>query len=224
LQLLSPLRRLSLGSASVSEFLALLEWGTGGLVWLQNNWGICTASCRPPVLRAQTMLQQLVDTAAQTFTRRFSRQFNPCLDPLHISATAQRVRDHLLKQLDHDLRTTQYQLILDCVVQLSLPRLQQGLGQQDLSCYEQIVYSDFAPFLQPHVLYHRVLTDCLTTEIRQVVMNHTLPKHCIPLPVAVLPEHVYEDWPPGGDLQPCSWLSESSTLSSSADSYENIQD
>ncbi|XP_018583480.1 protein Niban-like [Scleropages formosus] len=223
-QLLSPLCRLGSGSARVSQYLALLELSAGGQAWLRTSWGIRVASCRAAVLRAQSTLQQLVDTAAETFRHMFSCQFNPSLDQLHISATVQRVRNHVLKQLDHDLRNTQYQLILECVLQLSLPRLLQGLGQQDLSHYEQLVDSDYAPFLQPHVLYHQVLREHLSQEIREV-MKHSLPRHCIPLPAGGLSDHVSEDGtPPEGPSRPCSRLSPSASLSSSVDSYENIQE
>ncbi|XP_036389471.1 protein Niban 1-like isoform X2 [Megalops cyprinoides] len=224
-ELLSPLSGLGLGSARASQYLAMLEWSAGGRAWLQASWGIHSSLCRPLVFQAQSTLQQLLDRAALMF--RHLLTLKPCLsvDPSQVTAILHRVRDRVLK-LDQDLRSVRAQLVLESLLQLSLPALIERLGHLDSSHYQPLVQPHYTPFLHPDIIYHQVLRASLTREI-QAVMRDTLPQQCVPLSTgrrSASSENTYEEWsPPGGHSRSCSQLSDSHTLTPGARSYENFE-
>ncbi|KAG9328082.1 hypothetical protein JZ751_016607 [Albula glossodonta] len=223
-EILSPLCDLGLGSARASQYLPLLELSAGGQAWLQASWGIHRDFCRLLVYQAQSTLQQLLDRAAVMFRRLLAVQIRFFLDPSQLSAALHRVRDQVLKQLDQDLRSIRTRLVLESVLQLSLPALIQKLSSLEPSLPQPLGYRDHTPFLHSNILHHQVLRASLTREIHKVIRD-TLPQDCVPLSAELQfpsSEHVYEDLsPPCGWLRTCSQLSDSPTLTPG--SFESVE-
>ncbi|KAJ8384626.1 hypothetical protein AAFF_G00199580 [Aldrovandia affinis] len=197
-EILSPLCGLGLGSAGASQYLAMLELSARGQAWLKASWGIRGDFWRPVVYQAQSTLQQLLDRAAVMFRHLLSDQNRFFMDPSQLTATLHRVRDQVLKQVDQDLRSIRTRLVLESVVQLSLPALIQRLGWLESSQYQPLVHPDYTPFLHPNIIYHQVLRASLTREI-QAVMRDTSPQPCVPVSAEVWfssSEHIYEQWAP----------------------------
>ncbi|KAJ8362912.1 hypothetical protein SKAU_G00117430 [Synaphobranchus kaupii] len=200
--ILSPLDGLGLGAARASQYLAMLEFSAGGRAWLQASWGIHGDFFRLFVYQAQSTLQQLMDRAVVMFRSLPSVQTHFFTDPSQLSSALHRVRDQVLEQLDQDLRNIRALLVLESVLQLSLPALIHKLGWLKLEYYQPRGHPEYAPFLQPNLIYYQVLRASLTREI-QAVMRDTLPDDCVPLSAEVC---FPSSEPPGGRLRNCSQL------------------
>ncbi|XP_035258810.1 protein Niban 1-like isoform X1 [Anguilla anguilla] len=201
-EILSPLDSLGPGTARASRYLAMLELSAGGRAWLQASWGIHRDFFRLFVYQAQSTLLQLMDRAVAMFRRLPSVQIQFCTDPSQLSSALHRVRDQVLEQLDQDLRSIRAQLVLDCVLQLSVPVLIQKLQWLRPEHYQPRGHPEYAPFLHPNIIHHRVLRASLTREIRAVIRD-SLPQDCVSLSPEV---HLPSSEPPGGRLQNCTQL------------------
>ncbi|XP_015204365.2 protein Niban 1 [Lepisosteus oculatus] len=226
-ELVSPLCSLGVGSARLSDCLLLLETAAERQKGWQESWGI--ESCRPLVLQAQSAVQQLLESAVFTFRRLLTLQFSYSLSPAQLSQALQRVHDRVLKQLDHDLVVLQAQLAGDALLHIALPMLLKELVPRcklHLTKYEQMVFSDYSDFLHIDNMFHSVLKEALTTEIRGVLKDtpkkYKLSLHCPSLALLNTPEQSYSVWPASSRDRSYSQLSGSTTLTSSTSSYENL--
>ncbi|MBN3299623.1 NIBAN protein, partial [Amia calva] len=208
-ELISPLNMLSRGSARATDCLALLEKMAGRQAGLQESWRI--ESSRSLMLQAQNSIQQLLDSAVFTFRRLLSLQFNYRLSPAQFNRALQNVHNRVLKQLDHDLTVVQTQLAHNTLLEIVLPVLLKELVPryklQDLTKYEQMVFSDYNNLLHIDNIYQGVVKEALVREINGVLKDAG---------------NIDGGWPPGSWDPLGSQLSGSGTMTPSTGSYENV--
>ncbi|XP_071783835.1 protein Niban 1-like isoform X1 [Centroberyx gerrardi] len=208
-EVLRPLSGLGPDDTRMWQCLARLEMSSEGRAWLQEAWGVHTGAWRPLALKAQNALYKVVDMCAVMFRRLVSRY--PCcsLDRSQLGAVLCRVRDRVVKQLDTELLAVRSQLILESILQLTLPTFTQSVGAQDLSRYDAMVTSDQAVFIHSDIIFHCILRDSMACHI-QSVMRYSLPQQCVPLPASPsnlsscssdFSEFVCQDLLPPGDRQ-----------------------
>nr|XP_046263473.1 protein Niban 1-like isoform X2 [Scatophagus argus] len=171
-QVLSPLSGLGPDSARLWHCLDKLELSFEGRMWLQKTWGLHSGTWRPLV----------VDMCAVMFLRLVSRYPCFCADSSQLTEMLCRVKERVIKHLDTELSALRSQLVLEIVLQITLPAFTHGVGEQDLSRYYAMVSSEQALFIHPDTIFHSVLRDSLTSYI-QSVMRYSLPQQFIPLPV-----------------------------------------
>ncbi|XP_037621200.1 uncharacterized protein LOC119485588 [Sebastes umbrosus] len=152
-----------------------------GRAWLQETWGVHSGTWRPLVLKAQDALYKVVDMCAVMFWRLLSRY--PCFsfDSSQLTAVLCRIKARVVKHLDTELLALRSQLILEVMLQITLPAFTRGVGEQDLSRYYAMVNSEQTLFIHPDIIFHSILRDNLTAYI-QSVMRYSLPQQFMPLP------------------------------------------
>ncbi|XP_040892017.1 protein Niban 1-like isoform X2 [Toxotes jaculatrix] len=198
-EVLTPLSGLGPDDDRMWQCLDGLELSSEGRAWLQETWGVHSGTWRPLV----------VDMCVVMFLRLVSRY--PCfsLDSAQLTAVLCRVKDKVVKHLDTELLALRSQLILETILQITLPAYVHSVGEQDLSRYEVMLNSEQALFIHPDIIFHSILRDSLTSYI-QSVMRYSLPQQFVPLPVSPITpcgsssgfsEPVYELLPPGDCFQ-----------------------
>ncbi|XP_050926723.1 protein Niban 1 isoform X3 [Lates calcarifer] len=149
--------------------------------------------------------KEVVDLCAVMFWRLVSRYTCYSFDSTQLMVVLCKVKDKVVKHLDEELLTLRSQLILDMILQITLPTFMHSVGRQDLSRYDAMVKSEHALFIHPVTIFHSILRDSLTSYI-QSVMRYSLPQQFVPLPVSPInpcsspsgfPESAYELLPPG---------------------------
>ncbi|XP_031145055.1 protein Niban 1-like isoform X2 [Sander lucioperca] len=206
---LTPLSGHGPDDARMWQCLDKLEMSSEGQTWLQETWGVHSGTWRPLLLKAQNALYEVVDMCAVMFRRLLSRY--PCFsfNSSQLTAVLCRIKEKVVKHLDTELLALRSQLILEAVLQITLPAFTHGVGEQDLSRYYAMVNSEQALFIHPDTIFHSVLRDNLTSYI-QSVMRHSLPQQFVPLPTSPrnpcsssssFSEPVYHKLLPPGDCQ-----------------------
>ncbi|XP_039663084.1 protein Niban 2-like isoform X2 [Perca fluviatilis] len=209
LRVLTPLSSHGPDDARMWQCLDKLELSSEGQTWLQETWGVHSGTWRPLLLKAQNALYEVVDMCAVMFRRLLSRY--PCFsfNSSQLTEVLCRIKEKVVKHLDTELLALRSQIILEVVLQITLPAFTHGVGEQDLSCYYAMVHSEQALFIHPDTIFHFILRDNLTSYI-QSVMRHSLPQQFMPLPVSPrnpcsssssFSEPVYHKLLPLGDCQ-----------------------
>ncbi|XP_031145057.1 protein Niban 2-like isoform X5 [Sander lucioperca] len=209
IKVLTPLSGHGPDDARMWQCLDKLEMSSEGQTWLQETWGVHSGTWRPLLLKAQNALYEVVDMCAVMFRRLLSRY--PCFsfNSSQLTAVLCRIKEKVVKHLDTELLALRSQLILEAVLQITLPAFTHGVGEQDLSRYYAMVNSEQALFIHPDTIFHSVLRDNLTSYI-QSVMRHSLPQQFVPLPTSPrnpcsssssFSEPVYHKLLPPGDCQ-----------------------
>ncbi|XP_037830770.1 protein Niban 1 isoform X2 [Kryptolebias marmoratus] len=165
------------------ECLDRLELSSEGRSWLQNTWGVHSETWRPLLLKAQNDLHKVADMCAKMFWRLVSRY--PCfsIESSQLTAVLSRVKDKVLKNLEADMLALRSEIILDVMLQITLPAFQQGVNEQNLSCYDAMISPEQALFIHPDIIFNSIMKDNLSTYI-QTEMRYFLPQHLVPLPVS----------------------------------------
>ncbi|XP_050926722.1 protein Niban 1 isoform X2 [Lates calcarifer] len=204
-EVLMPLSGLGPEDGRLWQCLDRLELSSEGRAWLQETWGVHSETWRPLILKAQNALYKVVDLCAVMFWRLVSRYTCYSFDSTQLMVVLCKVKDKVVKHLDEELLTLRSQLILDMILQITLPTFMHSVGRQDLSRYDAMVKSEHALFIHPVTIFHSILRDSLTSYI-QSVMRYSLPQQFVPLPVSPInpcsspsgfPESAYELLPPG---------------------------
>ncbi|TDH15985.1 hypothetical protein EPR50_G00014640 [Perca flavescens] len=121
---LTPLSSHGPDDARMWQCLDKLELSSEGQTWLQETWGVHSGTWRPLLLKAQNALYEL-------------------------TAVLCRIKEKVVKHLDTELLALRSQIILEVVLQITLPAFTHGVGEQDLSCYYAMVHSEQALFHSP---------------------------------------------------------------------------
>ncbi|XP_059186862.1 protein Niban 1-like [Centropristis striata] len=181
-EVLAPLKGLGSDDARMWQCLDRLELSSEGRTWLQETWGVHGGTWRPLVLKAQNMLYKVVDMCAVMFWKLLSRYPCSSFDSSQLTEVLCRIKERVVKHLDTELSALRSQLILEVMLQITLPAFTRGVGEQDLSRYYSMVNSEQTLFIHPDTIFHSILTDNLTSYI-QSVMRYSLPQKFMPLPV-----------------------------------------
>ncbi|KAM9115428.1 protein Niban 3 isoform 2-T2 [Pangshura tecta] len=132
----------------------------------------CFHSVTSLVLRAQNLMQQLMQNSVHTFHQLSEQHLSLATNHSQITQTLEKIKTRVLKKFDHDSSSTRKQFAQEWLVQIFLPFLLKNLEPRcklELPKYENYVFADFSGIINVENIYEEMVLAVLQQAVTKAL-------------------------------------------------------